>query len=62
MRAIAERRLRLGFLLSEIARRLELRAERASDLEDLVIDSLIGQSKVLERQVSGPELLHMMQE
>jgi SM-20-related protein len=56
LRAIAERRLRLGLLVNEMARRLDLHAETGAELEDRVIDRFIAQAQVQERRVTAEEL------
>ncbi len=42
LRPIAERRVRLGIVIMELARRAGLRASSPEELEDLVIDFLLG--------------------
>ncbi len=61
-RAIAERRLRLGMMVAEIARRNSLRAQNSAELEDKVVDFLVSQSRVQERQASVEELRELIQE
>ena len=60
-RAIAERRLRLGLVVAELARRNEIQAAHPAELEDKVIDHLVAQTQVEERAVSGAELREMLQ-
>jgi hypothetical protein len=62
LRAIAERRLRLGLVVAELARRNGIRSESGAELEDKVIDHLIAQAHVRERTVAGEELREMMQD
>jgi len=55
-RAMAERRLRLGMVVAEIARRSGIRAQHSAELEDRVIDFLVTQARVQEREASVDEL------
>jgi FKBP-type peptidyl-prolyl cis-trans isomerase (trigger factor) len=55
-RAMAERRLRLGMVVAEIARRSDIRARHPAELEDKVVDFLVTQARVQERQASLEEL------
>ncbi len=55
-RAIAERRLRLGTVVAELGRRAEIRAANSAELEDKVVDFLVAQASVRERQAGVPEL------
>jgi hypothetical protein len=59
-RAIAERRLRLGMVVAEMARRFEIRAAHGAELEDKVIDYLIAQAPVEQQQVTAEELCDLM--
>jgi FKBP-type peptidyl-prolyl cis-trans isomerase (trigger factor) len=59
-RKIAERRLRLGVVLAELARRLGIRAAHIAAVEDSVIDHLLSQARVEERLVSTQELRSLM--
>jgi SM-20-related protein len=65
-RAIAERRLRLGMMVTEIARRngiaLGTPAGTPAELEDRVIDLLLSQSRVIERQATPEELAELIGE
>jgi SM-20-related protein len=60
-RAIAERRLRLGWVVAEMARRNAIRAAQGAELEDRTIDHFVAQARVQERPVSAQELRDMMQ-
>jgi FKBP-type peptidyl-prolyl cis-trans isomerase (trigger factor) len=60
-RAIAERRLRLGMVVAEIARRNGIRAQHSAELEDKVVDLLVTQARVQERQASVEELRELIQ-
>jgi hypothetical protein len=55
-RAMAERRLRLGMVVAELARRNGIRAPHSAELEDKVVDFLVTQARVQERQASVEEL------
>jgi len=55
-RKIAERRLRLGVLVTELARRYGIQAASGAQLEDRVIDHLIAQASMVERP-PAPEKL-----
>jgi FKBP-type peptidyl-prolyl cis-trans isomerase (trigger factor) len=55
-RAIAERRLRLGLVIAEMGRRIEIRAAGSAELEDKVVDFLVTQAKVRDRQAGVEEL------
>ncbi len=61
-RAIAERRLRLGMMVSEIARRNGITAGTPAELEDRVIDLLLSQSHVIEREATAEELADLADE
>jgi FKBP-type peptidyl-prolyl cis-trans isomerase (trigger factor) len=52
-RAIAERRVRLGAIVAEMARRYQIRAQ---PIEDNVIDYFLAQARVTERRVGVDEL------
>jgi SM-20-related protein len=60
LRTIAERRLRLGLIVAELARRFGIRASSGAEVEDRTIDRLIAQAPVAGRRVSREELLEMM--
>jgi FKBP-type peptidyl-prolyl cis-trans isomerase (trigger factor) len=60
LRTIAERRLRLGLIVAELACRFGIRAPSGAELEDRTIDRLIAQSPVTERLLSRAELLEIM--
>ena len=55
-RAIAERRLRLGAVVAELGRRLNIGAKDSAELEDKVVEFLAGQSQIRERQASIEDL------
>jgi len=61
LRAIAERRFRLGWVVAEMARRNEIHAAQGAELEDKVIDHLVAQARVQDRLVSAQELRDMLQ-
>jgi len=61
LRAIAERRFRLGWVVAEMARRNAIHAAEGAELEDKVIDHFVGQARVQDRTVSEQELRDMMQ-
>jgi hypothetical protein len=60
LRAIAERRLRLGLVVTEMARRFEIRSGQGSELEDQVIDRLLAQAPVQEHALTEQELREML--
>jgi SM-20-related protein len=60
-RAIAERRLRLGWVVAEMARRSQIHAADGAELEDKVIDHLVSQAQVQDRAVSAQELRDLLQ-
>ncbi len=55
-RAIAERRIRLGLLVAEFARRRNFRNSGATALEDMVVAALLNSAKVMERDATPDEL------
>ena len=55
-RQIAERRVRLGWVVAELARRFDIRAREGADLEERVIDRLISLAPVEEREARQDEL------
>jgi SM-20-related protein len=61
MRAIAERRLRLALVLSELARRFGIEGAGAA-LEDATVDRLVAQANVRAREISREELRELMDE
>jgi FKBP-type peptidyl-prolyl cis-trans isomerase (trigger factor) len=61
-REIAERRVRLGLVIAEMARRHGIHAPHSAALEDAVIDHLAGQARVSQRRASVDELRQMMEE
>lgn len=56
---IAERRVRLGLLVAEIARRRGIRSTSAAELEDMVAGSLLESAVVTERDATAGELREM---
>jgi FKBP-type peptidyl-prolyl cis-trans isomerase (trigger factor) len=58
-RAIAERRLRLGLVVAEMARRSGIRGQSPQEIEDKVVDLLVTQARVQERRASVEELREM---
>jgi hypothetical protein len=61
-RTIAGRRLRLGLVVGEMARRYEIRSQHSAELEDKVIDHWIAQTRVEERQATQEELRELMKD
>ncbi len=61
LRAIAERRFRLGWVIAELARRNEIHAAQGAELEDRVIDHIVEQARVQDRMISAQELRDMLQ-
>jgi len=61
-REIAERRVRLGLVIAEMARRNGIHAPHGAALEDAVIAHLAGQARVSQRRASVDELRQMMEE
>lgn len=61
-RAISERRLRLGMVVAEIARRNEIRAQQPAAFEDKVVDLLMAQAHVHERRLGVEELRELIAE
>lgn len=61
LRAVAERRLRLGYVVAEMARRNGILAQQGAELEDKVIDHFLAQSRVQDRALSADELREMLQ-
>lgn len=59
-RSIAERRLRLGLIVAELARRFGIPAASGAELEERTIDYLIAHASVRKRRVSDRELAEMM--
>jgi SM-20-related protein len=59
-RGIAERRVRLAFVVAELARRWGIGVAGAAAMEDQVIDGLIARARVVTRVVSERELDAMM--
>ncbi len=59
-RKIAERRLRLGVVIAEMARRFGIQGAYGVEIEDQVIDRLVSQARVVERPVALEELRGMM--
>ena len=61
LRTIAARRIRLGVVVTEFARRYGIRAANSSELEDRTIDRLIANASVTERALPVDELQELMQ-
>lgn len=59
---VAERRLRLGLVVSELARRYGIRAAHAMELEENVVDCLLANAKIVDRNVTAKELRSLMDE
>ena len=55
-RAIAERRLRLGLVIGELARRYQIQSAGGADLEDKAIDYLLARARVQEIPAGEEEL------
>jgi hypothetical protein len=60
-RAIAERRVRLGLVIAEMARRHGLHSQQSAALEDAVIDHFVAQARVSERPASAEELRDLIE-
>jgi hypothetical protein len=60
IRGIAERRLRLGLIVTEMARRLGIHAQYGAELEDKVVAHFTTQARAEERRVDLEELHEMM--
>lgn len=63
-REIAERRLRLGLVIEELARRFDIGLADAGSpgaLEDKVLDRLMRQARVEEREITAEELSALME-
>ena len=56
LRAIAERRVRLGAVVAEIARRNGIEAQDRAELENKVVDFLVAHARVQDRKASLAEL------
>jgi len=61
-RAIAERRVRLGFVIADLARRWELGVPQGAEMENQVIDRILAATRVAERAVTAEELAELMRE
>jgi hypothetical protein len=61
LRKVAERRLRLGYIVAELARRAEIRAASGATVEQLVVEQLIAMAEVRERRVTVDELRALAQ-
>jgi SM-20-related protein len=59
-RELAERRLRLGFVIAELARRLGIPPKSGAEVEDAVIDALVAQAAVEERPATVSELRELL--
>lgn len=59
--AIAERRLRLGFVIVELARRFSLQAETGPQLETKVCDHVLSNARVDARVATAAELMALSQ-
>jgi SM-20-related protein len=57
---IAERRLRLGVVVTELARRFGIGGAHGVEIEDQVIDRLVSQARVVDRPVAPEELRGLM--
>jgi FKBP-type peptidyl-prolyl cis-trans isomerase (trigger factor) len=60
-RAIAERRVRLGLVVAEMARRQGIHVHQSAALEDAVIDHFVAQAQVSERSATVEELRELME-
>jgi hypothetical protein len=56
LRAIAGRRLRLGYVVAELARRFGIESANGAEMESAVIDRLIAEARLLERAASDDDL------
>jgi FKBP-type peptidyl-prolyl cis-trans isomerase (trigger factor) len=59
-RELAERRLRLGFVIAELARRLGIPPKSGAEVEDAVIDAIVAQAAVEERPATVSELRELL--
>ena len=59
---VAERRLRLGLVISEIARRYGIRAAHGTELEDKVVDRLVSEAHLQDKQLIDDQLRALMDE
>lgn len=62
LRAIAERRVRLGAVVAELGRRHNIGAKDSAELEDRVVEFLAGQTQLRERQLAIQELREIAEE
>jgi FKBP-type peptidyl-prolyl cis-trans isomerase (trigger factor) len=56
LRAIAERRVRTGIVIAELARRRQISGPA---MEDRVADLLIAQAKIVERDATAEEIAEL---
>jgi FKBP-type peptidyl-prolyl cis-trans isomerase (trigger factor) len=56
LRVIAERRIRLGAVVKELARRHEIAGASSGQVEENVIAWIVSRAKVLEREATPDEL------
>jgi FKBP-type peptidyl-prolyl cis-trans isomerase (trigger factor) len=59
--ALAERRLRLGFVIMELARRFSLAADTGTQLETRVCDHILSIARIDERDATPAELMALSQ-
>ncbi len=55
-RRIAERRVRLGWVVAELARRFDIRAREGAELEERVIERIVSLAPAAEREATEAEL------
>lgn len=56
LRPVAERRVRLGYLVAELARRAGVSAKDGAELENKVIDQIVSAALLTERDATAEEL------
>ena len=61
-RAIAERRVRLGFVIADLARRFEVAVPQGAEMENQVIDRILAGARVEDRVLTPEELAALMKE
>lgn len=61
LQPIAERRIRLGLIVAELGRRFGIQAASGAELEELTLDHLLKQAKIVERKISPDELREAME-
>lgn len=62
LRSVAERRLRLGYILAELGRRASVKASTGPELERFVVDQLVDGARKRERTLGVEELRALAQD